>query len=146
MKYFIYLLAIIILLGVNLGLFNNLQFGGQIPNFLLLLTVYFSLEKKDFDFFFIAFVCGVFLDFYSANFFGGYTLAFLATALALHIFVNYILVLEVNWKSLTGLIFCSLVLVNFLLWLYGLLAFKLNLAADYTGFKIYLDGFLAGFI
>lgn len=61
-KYLIYFFAIVALLVLNLGLFNNLQIKGQIPNLLFLFSLCFALEKKSFDFFFVAFVSGLFLD------------------------------------------------------------------------------------
>lgn len=146
MKYFIYTLAIIILIGLNLGLFNNLQINNQIPNLLLLLTLYFSLEKDSYDFFFIAFVSGLFLDFYSAGFFGGFTLAFLSLALLLHLLASNFVLLELNWKSLSLLLAASLVILNSLLWLYGLWVYKLNWAFGYTGLKTFASAFLPGLI
>lgn len=145
MKYFIYIISIIILLGLNVGLFNNLQIRGQIPNLLLLLTLYCSLEKKGYEFFFVAFIAGIFLDFYSVNFFGSFTLAFLVLALAIHFLSGSLMVLEVNWRSLTLLLLASLLLVNFTLWLYGFLAFKLNLTADYESIVVFIKSFPAEF-
>jgi cell shape-determining protein MreD len=88
MKYLIYLFAIIILLAVNIGLFNNLQIKGQIPNLLFLMTLFFVLEKKSYDFFFISMVSGLFLDFFSTSFFGSFTVALLTLSLLLHFFVG----------------------------------------------------------
>lgn len=145
MKYLVYILVIIGLVGLNIGLFNNLQIYGQIPNLLLLLVIYFCLEKKNFDFFFVAFFSGMVLDFFSTNFFGGYTLSFLIVALLLYFLVNNFLVFELNWKILSLLVLGSLILLNIILWLYGLLAFKFGLSTEYVGLKIYAAGFLASF-
>lgn len=141
MKYLIYLFALIILLGINLGLFNNLQIRGQMPNLLFLLALYFALEKKDFDFFFVSLVSGLFLDFYSGGFFGGFTLGLLAVSLGLHIFASSLFVFELNWKTLSLALFFSLGLFNFLLWLYGLLVYKFNWTNEYVTFKIFLAAF-----
>jgi cell shape-determining protein MreD len=145
MKYLFYLFTIIVLLGFNLGLFSSLQVGGQIPNLLLLLTIYFSLEKKNYDFFFVAFVSGVFLDFYSAGFFGAFTLAFLIFAFLIHLVVNNFIVLEINWKSLSLLLLGSLLVMNLILWVYGLIVFKLNWVPDYESLKIYMSKFFVSF-
>jgi rod shape-determining protein MreD len=144
MKYAIYLLAIIILLGVNIGLFGNLPIRGQMPNLLLLLTVYFSVDKTNYDFFFIAFVCGLFLDCFSANFFGGWTFGFLVLALLLHSVSSQLLVFELNWKSLALLVLGAFTLVNFCLWLFALAAFKFGLAPSGIGIKVLVAGFLPG--
>jgi rod shape-determining protein MreD len=146
MKYLIYLIAIIILLGLNLGIFNGLRLYGQMPNLLFLLALFFALEKQDYDFFFVALICGLFLDFYSAGFFGGFTLAFLAVGLCANLFINNILVLEMNWKSLSLTLLISLILFNLTLWLYQFLAFKLNWDSRYTGIGIFASHFFAGFI
>jgi cell shape-determining protein MreD len=145
MKYLIYLIAIIILLGVNLGLFNNLQIQSQIPNLLFLLTLFFALEKKDYDFFFIALISGIFLDFFSAGFFGGFTLAFLAVAFGAHLVAANLLVAELNWKTLSLALLGALVFFNLTLWAYGLAAFKLSFSLQYIGIKIFTSRFLASF-
>jgi glucan phosphoethanolaminetransferase (alkaline phosphatase superfamily) len=56
-----------------------------------------------------------------------------------------LMVLEVNWRSLTLLLLASLLLVNFTLWLYGFLAFKLNLTADYESIVVFIKSFPAEF-
>ncbi len=146
MKYFIYTLAIILLLGVNLGLFNNLQIRGQIPNLLFLFVLCVALEKKDLDFLLIALVSGLFLDFYSAGFFGGFAFIFLGLSFLGYFFVNYLVVLEMNWKTLSAALLVGLLLFNLFLWLYGLIAFKLNWTGQYVSFKIFLRAFPASFI
>lgn len=146
MKYLIYLIAIIMLIGINLGVFGNLQIKSQIPNLLLLFTLCASLEKKDFDFFFIAFFCGLFLDFYSASFFGSFTFGFLLVALALNFLANRLVMLELNWKSLTLMLLASMLVLNLFLWGYGLLAYKFNLARDFLSFKTFAGAFLVIFL
>ncbi|HYV33994.1 MAG TPA: hypothetical protein VE973_04065 [Candidatus Limnocylindria bacterium] len=146
MKYLFYILAIIILLGLNLGIFGNLQVQNQIPNLLLLLVICFSLEKKGFDFFFIAFISGIFLDSFSAGFFGGFTLSLITLGLLIHFLSNNLMVMEINWKSLIVLMLGSLVFVNFTLWLYGLISFKLNASPDYVNFHSFISGFAISFL
>lgn len=146
MKYFIYLLTIIILLGLNLGLFQNFRIAGQMPNLLLLLLLFFVLEKKDFDFFFVALVSGLFLDFYSAGFFGAFTMAFLAVGLCLHLFATSVIVVNVNWKTLSLVLFICLTLFNLIVWAFGLLAFRLSWTGQYAGINIFASEFLAAFI
>ncbi|MDR3642153.1 MAG: hypothetical protein P4L74_00820 [Candidatus Doudnabacteria bacterium] len=146
MKYFIYILAIIILLGVNIGLFGNLPIRGQSPNLLLLLTVYFSVDKSSYDFYFIAFACGLFLDCFSASFFGGWTFGFLILALALHTLSSQLLVLELNWKSLALLVFGSFSLVSFCLWFYTWAALKAGAPGYGLGFNPSLADFVPALI
>jgi rod shape-determining protein MreD len=146
MKYFIYLIAIIVILGLNLGIFNSLQLYGQIPNLLFLFMLFFALEKQEYDFFFIALLSGLFLDFYSAGFFGAYTFAFLAVGLSAHLFANNLLVLEIDWKSLSLLLLISLIFFNLLLWVYQFLAFKLSWSGQYVNFNVFTSQFLVSFI
>jgi hypothetical protein len=146
MKYLIYLIAIIILLGLNLGLFGSLQIQSQIPNLLFLLTLFFSLEKKDYDFFFVALVSGLFLDFYSAGFFGGFTLSLLVVSLLAHLFVTEILVVDINWKTLSFALLVALVIFNLILWFYGLVIFKLGLSSEFSGIKIFISQFPINFL
>ncbi len=146
MKYVIYLISIILLLGINLGLFTQIPLKGQIPNLLFLFALCASLEKKDFDFFFISFVCGAFLDFYSTGFFGGFTLAFLTVSLCMHLVASNILVMEFNWKTLSAALAVSLLTVDIILCLYGFMAFKFNWTSGYTGFKIIMSGFIPSLV
>src|SRR5438094_397656 len=104
MRYFIYILAILALIAINIGLFNNLKLAWQIHNLLFLFVVCASLLKKDFDFFFIGLVGGLFLDFYSPNFFGGFTLAFIVTGMIIYLFIRTFAVSDLNWRTL-GFIF-----------------------------------------
>lgn len=142
MKYLIYTISIILVLGLNVGLFGNLQINGQIPDLPLLMVLFFALDKKNWDFFFVAFAGGIFLDCYSAGFFGGFTLAFLVLALICHLLVSNLMVLELTWKNLVLLVFGALIVVDFCLWFYSLAAFKLGLSPDYSGLRVYADAFL----
>jgi rod shape-determining protein MreD len=146
MKYFIYITSIIILLGINLGLFGNLQLFSQIPNLLLLFTLCASLDKKKHDFFFIAFTCGIFLDFFSASFFGGFTFSLLLIALVLSFLSNTLVVLELNWKSLSLLLFGTLVMINLTLWVYGFFAYRFHLSGDFNNFKTFSSTFVINFL
>ena len=145
MKYIFYLLAIIFLLSLNLGLFNNLQIKGQIPNLLFLFSLFFAFEKKDLDFFFVSFFCGLALDFFSTTFFGSFTLSFLIITLGLNLFVNNFAVVELNWKTLSLSLLLCLFALDLLLWLYTAMAFKLNWTQDFSGFTQYLSVFAPSF-
>ncbi|MEK7161325.1 MAG: hypothetical protein AAB729_01390 [Patescibacteria group bacterium] len=145
MKYLIYTIAIILLFGINLGLFGNLPFFGKTPSLLFLLTIYFALEKKDLDFFFIAFVSGVFLDFFSAHFFGAYTMSLLVLAAGLHLFTQNFILQELNWKFLIGVLLGSLALLQTFLWLYALSVSSMHLAQETESLGIYFNGFAGSF-
>ncbi len=126
MKYFIYLLAVVALLGLNVGLFGSMRIYNQIPNLLLLFVIFASLEKKSAELLYIMLLCGAALDFYSTNFFGGYALGFLLVGLIISVFSENFLLLDFSWKTLSGLLLGALFLLKLVLWLYGLLALKFN--------------------
>jgi hypothetical protein len=104
------------------------------------------MEKKDYDFFFIALISGLFLDFYSGSFFGGFTLAFLTVALCAHLFVTNVLVVDINWKTLSLALLAALVIFNIIVWAYGLVVFKLSFSPQYIGIKIFTSQFLIDFL
>ncbi|MFA5990655.1 MAG: hypothetical protein WC794_00205 [Candidatus Doudnabacteria bacterium] len=146
MKYLIYTIAITLLLGINLGLFGNLPFFGQTPNLLFLLTFYFALEKKDLDFFFIAFVSGLFLDFFSVHFFGGYTIALLVTASLLYLFTQNFILQDINWKFLIGILLGSMAVARILLWFYAVSVAVMHLAPETDSLKVYFSDFTWSFL
>jgi len=145
MKYLIYLITIIFLVGLNLGLFNNLQLFGQIPNLPFLFTLCASLEKKSYDYFFVAFISGVLLDFYSTSFFGSFTISLLLVALCLQALANIVAVFELNWKSLSLLLISAMVLLNLFYWSYAFAAYKFHWALDFIAFRSVTAAFLPSF-
>jgi len=138
MKYFVYLFLILILLGLNVGLFNYIRIFGQMPNLLFLLALCASLEKNDFDFYFIAFVGGLFLDFFSTGFFGGYTFSFLVVSLLAHFFADNVLVSGFNWKTLSGVLLVGFLVFSWVWWLYSFVSVLLGLAPDFLSLKEFL--------
>ena len=129
-----------------MGLFDHLSIKGQIPNLLFLFTLCCILEKEDFDFFFVCLVSGILLDFYSTDFFGAYTLAFLIISFFLHLFINKLMFLGLSWKSLSLTLIFALFSLNFIVWLYVLISFKLGWAGHSQDFKVMLTGFLPSLI
>ena len=126
MKYFTYLLVVVVLLGLNIGLFGSMRIYNQIPNLLLLFVIFASLEKKSGEFLYIILICGAALDFYSTGFFGGYTLGFLLTGLIINLLSENFLFADFGWKTLSGLLLGALLLLKITLWLYGFMALKFN--------------------
>ncbi len=146
MRYAVHFICIVFLLVANLGLFGLLPIWGQIPNLLFLFVLCSALAKKEFDFLFVAFLCGLFLDFYSPAFFGGHTLALLLIALVTYLFSNYIFVIELNFKNLALATIFSWLGLNLIVWLWGLAALKFNLNPSYVSLKIFMSNFLPGLI
>lgn len=134
------------MVGINIGLFGNFRIQGQIPNLPLLFLIFFCLGKKDYDFFLVAFFSGFVLDCYSTSFFGGFTLSFLFLAMGFYYLLNYFLVFELNWKSLTSLLLGALLFVNLFLWLYNLLAVKFGLTDTAIAFRVLMGHFFIQFL
>lgn len=146
MKYLIYTLALIVLLGLNIVVFNNLDIQGQIPNLLLLISICFAIDNEGFDFIFIAFVSGLFLDFFSTSFFGAYTSALLCVSLLIYFFINNFVEITIRLRSLAISLFFSLILYNLVIWFFGFVVFKLNLVQNHTAFKTYASVFYISFL
>jgi len=100
MKYFIYFAAIIILVGINTGLFPYIKFFGVQPNLPLLFLVGACLQRDAEDSFFIALCAGLFLDTLSGIFIGSFTFGFLLLALLLFVVIHRLVVFELSWKYL----------------------------------------------
>lgn len=124
MKYAIYFFIIIILAGVNFGVFPFLSFYGVLPNLLLILLVVVSLSKAKPEFsFFIAFFSGLILDFSSGIFFGSFTITFLCLVLILELITKNFLVIDIDWKYQIIIFILVLILTHLLLYGFNLLAF-----------------------
>lgn len=146
MKYFFYFLAIFFLLAINIGFFGIFPIGRQVPNLLFLFVVIFALDKKNLDFFFVATLGGILLDFYSTSFFGGWTLGFLLAGAFIYSLSENFIFLELNWKTFTFLLFGGLVVLNFILWLYGLLTFKFGWTVSYIELNTFTHEFFTSFL
>jgi hypothetical protein len=120
MKYFFYFLAIILLLSLDIGFFSHLKFFGAVPNLILVLLVVSALDRESLECFFIAVVGGIFLDFYTASYFGSFSFAFLILAGLLQILVNNFLVFDIDWKLGVAALTVSTVLVHFFIYLFNL--------------------------
>ncbi|MEK7617861.1 MAG: hypothetical protein AAB410_01835 [Patescibacteria group bacterium] len=69
-------------------------------NLLALLVIFSALEKKEVGFLFIAFFCGLLLDFYSSGPFGSFLFSFLFTASLLNWSIKTFWAAELNFKSI----------------------------------------------
>ena len=146
MKYLLYTIAIILLLAINVGLFGLFPLYGAVPNLLFLFLLFFSLNKRIYDYFFIAFLAGMFLDFYAATAVGSFIFSFLFLAFVLHEVVEKVAVFEVDWKLQIALMAASLQLLDLLLWLYNFLAFKFGWSVIAVSLRVLEGGFAPQFI
>jgi cell shape-determining protein MreD len=128
MKYIIYFIAIIILTGINIGLFGNLKLFGISPNILLLFVVGSCLQREAEDSFIVAFISGLFLDFLNGLFIGSFTFSFLLLTLLLYVIIHRLVVFELSWKYLLAITAAATIFIN-------LAAFGINQAAFHYGWS-----------
>ena len=100
MKYFIYFIACLLLVSLQIGLFGLLPIRGVAPDLLLLFVVGCCLQPEADDSFIVAFFAGLFLDFLNGFFVGSFTFGFLSLALLLSITIHRLVVFELSWKYL----------------------------------------------
>ncbi len=146
MKYFIYFLAIILLLGLNLGVFSSLKIWGIAPNLLLIFVMIFTFSDSSFDFVFIALLSGIFLDVYSPLYFGSFSISLLLLAYCLYFLVHNVLTFEIDWKFFSLILAGSLLFVFLCLWGYNKFIFRLGLSTTYTNFHFFTSRFLIEFL
>ena len=142
MKYFIYLLGIIILLALNVGLLDGFAIASAMPNLLFILLVIFALEKNSRDFFFFAVISGLFLDFYSGAYFGSYSFSFLLIGSLLHALAQNVILAEANWKYLVAFLAASLFLTDIFIWAYNLVVFRIGWSGQFFDSSLWQKQYL----
>lgn len=128
MKYLIYLIAIILLVGLQIGLFSELRFFSAVPNLLLLLVIGSSLQREDVDAFFIALVSGLFLDYYTGLFIGSFTAAFVISAVVLYGVLHSLVVFDVSIKYLISITIGMTIFVHVFIWALNAFSFRFGLS------------------
>jgi rod shape-determining protein MreD len=128
MKYLIYIFVIVVLAGLQTGLFPYLKFFGVVPNLLLLFVVGTCLQREAEDAFFVALLCGLVVDFQNAVFVGSYTVSFLVLALLLYLAIGRLVVFELNFKYLVVTAALAVVFTGFLAWILSVEATRVGLA------------------
>ena len=116
MKYFIYCITVIVLAGLNFGLFGYLKVFGVAPDLLLLFVVGASLQRDADDSFYIAFLGGLFMDFYNGLLAGSFTIAFLLVSLLSYLFIHKLVVFELSWRYLFAATILSTVFTALFVW------------------------------
>lgn len=135
MKYPAYFFWLCLLVGVNFGIFSNLSFFGAVPNLFLLFVIFSaSLKESLFERLFIAFLSGLFVDYWNGGFFGGYTLVFLLLCLVLQALRSAFTLADMDWKYFALILLLSFVLSSLSLWLYNFIAFRLHWTEYYSSF------------
>lgn len=98
MRYLVYTILILILLAFNSQI-EYLFYGTPIRlNLLSLLVIFAAMEKRDVAFLFIAFICGLILDFYATAPFGTFLFSFIITGAFLNWSVKTFWLSDLNFK------------------------------------------------
>ncbi len=145
MKYLIYLLLIIVLCGVSVGLSPLINIRGQVPQLLFLLAFIWSLDRAGWDFLFVAFISGLFLDFYTGSFVGTFSMPLITVCLVFHFIIENFLALELSPKFLAALLLPAQILFGTVYFFYSWLLYKMHLWPILPDAKILAEGFIISF-
>lgn len=132
MKYLIYIVSIIVLIGIQVGLFSELRFFSAVPNLSLLLVIGFCLQREDTDAFFIAILSGFFLDYNSGLLLGSFASVFFIVALILHMVLHSLVVFEVSIKYLVSITIGVTIFVQVYIWLIHMVGFHYGWSSLYV--------------
>lgn len=119
MKYLVYFFVIVLLAGVQTGLFSYFKVFGAAPDLMLLFVVGCSLQHKAEDAFFVALIAGLFADFLNGLFIGSFTLSFLLLTMLFYLAIRQLVVFELSFKYLLGVVVFSLLFTSVLVWLFS---------------------------
>ena len=126
MKYFIYLITILISIGLTAGIFSLFPILRGVPQLLLVLVIVVAVARKNLDFIFIAIVAGIFLDLLTSLAFGSYILSFAFLGfLSKYIFREY-LITSNTWKHLPWIISIAILIQHIWFWVYNSLLFRFD--------------------
>ena len=131
MKYTIYFIIIILLVGLNVGLFKYIPFFGAVSNLLLLFVVGVSLQREAEESLFIAFISGIFLDYYNGLFIGSFAISFLSVSIIIYFFIHQLVVFELSWRYLFTIVTLSTIFTACLVWALNVLAIHFNFPAAF---------------
>ncbi len=137
MKYLIYFIALIVLAGLQVGLFSYLKFFGAVPNLFLLFLVGCCLQREADDAFFVALLAGLFADLMNGLFIGSYTLSFLILALLLYLVIHQLVVFELSFKYLLTVTLIAVLFTGVLSWLVSLLSIHIGWAPVAVDFHVW---------
>ncbi len=82
MKYFLYLISLIVVLVFNFGILEPIGLGLAVPSVLLLVIICIGTEYGSLDFFFFALLGGLWMDLYFALPIGSFSGAYVFCGLA----------------------------------------------------------------
>ena len=114
MKYLIYTILIIVLLSINMEAARLFFYTPVRVNLLVLPVIFSAVEKRDRSFLFLAFVSGLFLDFYGSAPFGTFLFSFILGASLLNWAAQAFWVHALSFKPFALFTASALVLIGIL--------------------------------
>ena len=119
MKYLIYSVVTIFLVGITAGGFQHFSILHAVPQLVLLLVILVAAERKNLDYLFVAIVGGVLLDFTTSIAFGSYTLSFLVIGMLAKFLFEDMLLARSPLKHIPWIVSSAIILQHFWIWLYN---------------------------
>jgi len=117
MKYLFYFFVLVILAGLQTGLFSYFRFFGATPNLILLFILGVCLQREGGDWIFVALMGGLLTDYSTGMLPGTFTISFLSAAVLLYLTIHNLVVFELNWKYLVGVVILFTLIANLLSWI-----------------------------
>jgi rod shape-determining protein MreD len=142
MKYVIYIFAVLIAFGLEVGIFGQFPLARTLPDLVLIMVVFFAIKLDNQDAYIVALVGGLLMDFYSGTAIGTFTLAYLLVAVLAQGLYRSFIVHELSWKQAPAVLVAATVLLYAWIIFYGWLLVKTHWTADAVTFSDLRSRFL----
>ncbi len=119
MKYIIYSVVIIFLIGIIAGGFHHFTILRAVPQLVLLLVIVVAAERKNLDYLFVAIVGGVFMDFATSVAFGSFTLSFIVIGFVAKFLFDEMLLARSPLKHVPWIVSAAIASQYLWIWLYN---------------------------
>jgi rod shape-determining protein MreD len=119
MKYGIYFIIIVVLIGLSGGVFNVFPIFRTVPQLLMLLLAIVAAEQKNSDFIFIALAAGFMMDMVSSVAIGSFTLSYFFIGFGVKYLFENVLLASNSWKHLPWIVSIAIAAQSLWVWLYN---------------------------
>jgi cell shape-determining protein MreD len=127
MKYLIYILVLVALIGVTFGVFNVWAWHGLVPDLLLLVTIALALSYSNNEYLIFGLIGGVWFDVLYGLPIGSFAFPVIFSALLISFAFKQWIITEVKWYHfIIGVVF-STVFLHSWIWIYSVIIVYANL-------------------
>lgn len=119
LKYFIYLLSIVVLILLTLLFSQYFQIHGAVPAFLLLFVMIIAIQREGFDFYPVAILAGVYIDFASSLPVGASVCGLVLVGFLSHALYHRVMYYQFSWKQLPILAGLNIIGFQTVVFLFG---------------------------